>query len=208
MVPLYFSMFFGGMAYFTECYDLNTRLQLILALFLTCFAIQWTLLERLPKFPFLTVLDNVAYSVVMSLFLMGAGFCVSYFVAREKTHKECNDPSCITYNLWKGETADAVFAGLVACYLFLYSLAYKLIYLVFFNKKTLSGGAYRRWCEGLTPRNKFFRATQAWKIVINDAFIKRGVFLGMGQEIPWRGKETVWAGDSIVEWYRYSCFAQ
>ena len=44
--------------------ELIGRLQLLFALFLTCFAIQWVLLERLPKFPYLTVLDNVAYSAL------------------------------------------------------------------------------------------------------------------------------------------------
>ncbi|CAD7965670.1 unnamed protein product [Amoebophrya sp. A120] len=94
IIPLYCSMLFGAMNYFTEVNDLSTRLQSLLALFLTCFAIQWTLLERLPKFPFLTVLDNVAYSVVIALFLMGSGFCIAYYTCRERLVIEDSEIVC------------------------------------------------------------------------------------------------------------------
>ncbi|CAD7940716.1 unnamed protein product [Amoebophrya sp. A25] len=87
------------MSYFLEVNELAGRLQVILALFLTLFAIQWTLLERLPKFPFLTVLDNVAYAVIIALFLMGAGFCFAYFAARVRLVLPAADDSSTTTNV-------------------------------------------------------------------------------------------------------------
>mmetsp|Transcript_18089 Transcript_18089/g.45357 ORF Transcript_18089/g.45357 Transcript_18089/m.45357 type:complete len:630 (-) Transcript_18089:150-2039(-) len=203
MVPLYFSMLFGAMNYFLEVNDLSTRLQTILGLFLTCFAIQWTLLERLPKFPFLTVLDNVAYSVVVALFLMGAGFCLAYTVARRKivvdplgqttqAGEATGREFSVSFDLDRGEAVDRVCGTLLAGYWLVWCIGYKFVWVVFFSKKTRCGGAFRRWRDGTELRNKMFKPCRAWRIALSPEFFAGGVFLGQGTEIPWDGKEKMW----------------
>ncbi|CAD7925582.1 unnamed protein product [Amoebophrya sp. A25] len=42
-------------------------------MFLTCFALQWIVLDRLPRVPYMTVLDGIITIVNASLLLMGLG---------------------------------------------------------------------------------------------------------------------------------------
>ena len=58
--------------------ELGDRLNLLAALFVACFAIQWTLTERVPKLPYLTLLDHVLFAVVFGLAMMAIGSCVAH----------------------------------------------------------------------------------------------------------------------------------
>jgi len=82
IAPLYVCACFGLMTYFVEPDDLGTRLALLFALFLTCFAIQWVVVERLPNLPFLTILDEVAFFSVLFLFAIAGTQCCVYRLTR------------------------------------------------------------------------------------------------------------------------------
>mmetsp|Transcript_4815 Transcript_4815/g.11847 ORF Transcript_4815/g.11847 Transcript_4815/m.11847 type:complete len:531 (-) Transcript_4815:417-2009(-) len=71
--PLYAILVFGSLSYCLEVADLSGRLNLIFAMFLTCFALQWIVLDRLPRVPYMTVLDGIITIVNGSLLLMGLG---------------------------------------------------------------------------------------------------------------------------------------
>ncbi|CAD7947233.1 unnamed protein product [Amoebophrya sp. A120] len=75
--PLYAILIFGSLSYCLEVTDLSGRLNLIFAMFLTCFALQWIVLDRLPRVPYMTVLDTIITIVNASLLLMGVGFAVT-----------------------------------------------------------------------------------------------------------------------------------
>ncbi|CAD7969386.1 unnamed protein product [Amoebophrya sp. A120] len=74
--PLYAILIFGALSYCLEVSDLSGRLNLIFAMFLTCFALQWIVLDRLPRVPYMTVLDTIISLVNASLLLMGVGSAV------------------------------------------------------------------------------------------------------------------------------------
>ena len=46
------------------------RIEIVIGMFLTSFAIQWTVMERLPPTPYL---NNIDYSLISALLVMGLG---------------------------------------------------------------------------------------------------------------------------------------
>jgi hypothetical protein len=68
--PTTLSAFFGLYSLALPSTSLDGRLGVLLSLFLTVFAIQWTTTEHMPKIPALTWLDRKVYSVVLFLFSM------------------------------------------------------------------------------------------------------------------------------------------
>ncbi|CAD7966481.1 unnamed protein product [Amoebophrya sp. A25] len=80
MMPLGACVFFGLCSYTISPEELAGRLQLLVAIFLTCFAIQWIITERLPRVPYLTILDHMVFGAVMSLCWSAAGSCLAYAV--------------------------------------------------------------------------------------------------------------------------------
>ena len=73
ILPLYATIMYGMMTFFIDASQLGSRMSQLTALFLTCFAIQWVILERLPRLPFLTILDHVFFSAVFCPSIIGAG---------------------------------------------------------------------------------------------------------------------------------------
>eukprot|EP00392_Amoebophrya_sp_AT5.2_P013960 g14093.t1 len=76
--PLSACIFFGYSAFAITPEELGGRLQLLVAVFLTCFAIQWIITERLPRVPYLTILDHIVFASVVSLCVTACGMCVAY----------------------------------------------------------------------------------------------------------------------------------
>ena len=88
--PLFLVALFGFAVFGLESDDLGTRLSILAALFLTTYAVQWIVIERLPRLPFSTVLDHVAQSVVTALLLMCLVSLASYRLGRDG----CDDDGC------------------------------------------------------------------------------------------------------------------
>jgi hypothetical protein len=63
---------------------LGDRLNLLAALFVSCFAIQWTLTERVPQLPYLTLLDHLLFAVVLGLAMMAIGSCVAHILNEKR----------------------------------------------------------------------------------------------------------------------------
>ena len=61
-----------------EAGDLGDRMETVLAMFLTSFAIQWTVMERLPPTPYLHNVDHSLNAALLSMFLIATLHCVSY----------------------------------------------------------------------------------------------------------------------------------
>ena len=101
--PLFLVALFGFAVFGLESDDLGTRLSILAALFLTTYAVQWIVIERLPRLPFSTVLDHVAQSVVTALLLMCLVSLASYRLGRDG----CDDDGC-GFDRKHGERVDAV----------------------------------------------------------------------------------------------------
>ena len=73
-VPIYVIVAF---AFFQFAMDvdaqLTERLNFLVALMLSSFAIQWTVTDRLPRVPFLTSLDRLICASLLALFMMALG---------------------------------------------------------------------------------------------------------------------------------------
>jgi len=201
VIPLYSTVFLGCMSYFVEADELGTRLSLLFALFLTCFAIQWVVLERLPNLPFLTLLDEVAFSAVSYLFLIALGQCVTYRVCRRVVELPDPVPSGGTdafslvndANLRKllrtsvlidrEECAimlDLCCGAAVLAALIFYSIGYKLLFHV--RRVQQRSGMLRPWLEG--PRGGFFKPVEGFLYRLSNLQEKAERAKSMGTLIP------------------------
>jgi hypothetical protein len=66
------------LSYAMEPGDLGDRMETVLAMFLTSFAIQWTVMERLPPTPYLHNVDHSLNAALGSMFLVATFHCISY----------------------------------------------------------------------------------------------------------------------------------
>ena len=82
ILPLLAGVLFGFLSFVISPDELSARLQIQVAIFLTCFAIQWLITERLPRIPYLTILDHFVFAAVSTLCVMSFGQCVSYSVGK------------------------------------------------------------------------------------------------------------------------------
>ncbi|CAD7925621.1 unnamed protein product [Amoebophrya sp. A120] len=78
VVPLSLCFLYGLLTTFLHPQELGGRLQTHTALFLTVFAIQWVLAERVPKICYLTLLDHLVFAVVAALTILVFGSCAAY----------------------------------------------------------------------------------------------------------------------------------
>ena len=175
--PLFLVALFGFAVFGLESDDLGTRLSILAALFLTTYAVQWIVIERLPRLPFSTVLDHVAQSVVTALLLMCLVSLASYRLGRDG----CDDDGC-GFDRKLGERVDAVGAAVVAAFLLLETVAYRIVYSVSRSTKT---GWSRPWRKGGYLRNKRFVPYEAYRLVTDEAFVAVNgrSFLGAGARV-------------------------
>ncbi|CAD7926495.1 unnamed protein product [Amoebophrya sp. A120] len=80
VLPLYGIMFLSNLTFFIDVALLSDRLALIFGMFLTAFAIQWTILDRLPRVPYLTFLDRLIAATIFGLILMSLGSSLAHKV--------------------------------------------------------------------------------------------------------------------------------
>ncbi|CAD7964875.1 unnamed protein product [Amoebophrya sp. A25] len=78
VVPLSLCLLYGVLTTLLHPQELGGRLQTHTALFLTVFAIQWVLAERVPKICYLTLLDHLVFAAVAALTILVLGSCVAY----------------------------------------------------------------------------------------------------------------------------------
>ena len=62
--------------------DLGDRMETVLGMFLTSFAIQWTVMERLPPTPYLNNIDISLNSALFAMFLIVILHCISYTMSK------------------------------------------------------------------------------------------------------------------------------
>jgi hypothetical protein len=84
ILPILAIFCFGMMQYFVELDDVPGRLSLVFGMVLTMYAIQWVILDRLPRVPYLTTLDLFIFYGVASLFLMSAGTAIVGLLAKNE----------------------------------------------------------------------------------------------------------------------------
>ncbi|CAD7958878.1 unnamed protein product [Amoebophrya sp. A25] len=204
ILPLYLCACFGLVTFLTEPIELTGRLQMLFALFLTSFAIQWVTLERLPRLPFNTVLDDVVLHVVVSLATAGLGQGISYRVGREVAQGEL--PAEETGSSGRSSSASdldvdvsrrlnafdftlASYVDIATVFIIItYLIAYSLLgrfRKAFREGRVLKGattGALRPWVAGKDFRNKVIRPGQGslWTLDLTDELTRLGSFLGMG----------------------------
>jgi hypothetical protein len=77
-VPIYVIIGFGLFQYAMDVdKQLNDRLNFLVSLMLSSFAIQWTVTDRLPRTPFVTALDRLIFASLLALFMMALGSVVT-----------------------------------------------------------------------------------------------------------------------------------
>lgn len=83
VLPLVAIASLGAMSYFMKPEELGNRLSLICTMFLTCFAVQWITVERLPRVPYNTAFDKVVFAVGACLFTMALAACITIAAKRQ-----------------------------------------------------------------------------------------------------------------------------
>ena len=177
--PLYATMMYGMMTFFIDASQLGSRMSQLTALFLTCFAIQWVILERLPRLPFLTILDHIFFSSVLCLFIIGAGNCAANIAGNPRRVQG--------FDYEASDAVDYAAAATVFAFVHFFTIGYRWLW----QMRTLQrrgGGADRTWSQGKEMRNKLFSpvAGQTWRLAIDNHFVTRAankVFLGMGSAV-------------------------
>ncbi|CAD7953743.1 unnamed protein product [Amoebophrya sp. A120] len=185
ILPLYLCAFFSLITFLTEPIDLVGRLQMLFALFLTSFAIQWVTLERLPRLPFNTVLDDVVSHVVVSLMIAATGQGFSYRIAREAAQEGA--ASSVDFEMARVvQTRMARFDFQIATIIDMVTCVVILVYLIIYSflkrfrtawvqGKQLKGakaGALRPWSEGKEFKHKAIRPEpgNVWRIDLTKEF--------------------------------------
>lgn len=79
--PLWVLTGLGEASFFFPPENLEARLNNITALYLTLFAIQWTVSDRMPRTPYTTVVDLSIMAVTINFFVIALGCCIAYRVA-------------------------------------------------------------------------------------------------------------------------------
>ncbi|CAD7960011.1 unnamed protein product [Amoebophrya sp. A120] len=83
LLPLLAITCFGFLGFFLETDALADRLALYSTMFLTCFAVQWITMDRLPRVAYLTVFDDIVLGVGAALFFMSCGAGVAKMLQRK-----------------------------------------------------------------------------------------------------------------------------
>jgi hypothetical protein len=178
MEPMYGAGFFGFLTYLTDTRELASRLSVLASLFLTCYAIQWVTIERLPRLPFSTVLDEVTKTVVTCLFLMAVGQGVCFQVGKRSD----DIAPGLDFDAARAEQCDVICAAACGCYLLCYSLGYKVLYKL--QHYRAHGGANARWNEGGMIRNKQMKPVEAYRLHTTPTFCRENKsWLGTGTPV-------------------------
>eukprot|EP00929_Paragymnodinium_shiwhaense_P114835 TRINITY_DN83351_c0_g1_i1.p1 TRINITY_DN83351_c0_g1~~TRINITY_DN83351_c0_g1_i1.p1 ORF type:complete len:492 (-),score=68.88 TRINITY_DN83351_c0_g1_i1:288-1763(-) len=185
MVPLIAIALFGFFSLFLEVTAVGERLALTCTLFLTCFAVQWLTLDRLPRVSYNTVFDHVVLSVGMAIFAVSLGSCASYSIGRRGRRDWENAVADLAVGvvtaadvrsrraehiemLELSEQVDLVW-GLASAAIFVGYIAWALGWKV--KALRQRAGMNRKFAVGYA----FFEKTDAWEITWQDLQEKGGL---------------------------------
>ncbi|CAD7973414.1 unnamed protein product [Amoebophrya sp. A25] len=129
LLPLVAITLFGFLGFFLDTDALADRLALYSTMFLTCFAVQWITMDRLPRVAYLTVFDDIVLGVGSALFFMSCGAGVSKLLYRKWSRRNADDSGGV-----HPDDFDAVFGASLAG-LFLLYVVYCLVYKVKRDRK-------------------------------------------------------------------------
>ena len=117
-VPIYVIVAF---AFFQFAMDvdaqLTERLNFLVALMLSSFAIQWTVTDRLPRVPFVTALDRLIFASLLALFMMALGSVLTNQFVCGGRLGGCDDVNIKEIRKWDRGCLGATFAAFVAMHL-------------------------------------------------------------------------------------------
>ena len=177
--PMYTCLVFGLLTFLTRTQELGTRLSVHVTLFLSCYAIQWVTIERLPRLPFNTVLDDITSSVVITLLVIAVTQSVCYELGAWEDETNGSD-----FDWRHARKCDRISAGVIIAFFLVYCVGFKFAYKVWLWTCSEGHGASRSWASGGQYRNKKCRAIEAWELEITDEFLARNKsYLGTGTEI-------------------------
>ena len=148
--------------YTMDAADLGDRMETVIGMFLTSFAIQWTVMERLPPTPYLNNVDLGLVSALSTMGLVIAGHCTTYRISK--------------YNEELAATCDLVFLIIIIIAYISCQLA------LHFRMKNLSGkGAERKYKEGNEFYHRMVTIDKGYYIKCEDHMETR--FQVVGNEI-------------------------
>ena len=162
VVPLVSIFFLAALSFAIDIQLLSERLNYIMTLFLTIVAIQWTITDRLPRVPYLTLIDVLLIITLCTLLLMAAGSVVCHrliFPWRMGPTTEGNieagsvDAAALSASTNRlGQYLDVGVLSL-SCLLFLgYSV--HIFFVLRVQQRSEGTGMRRPWTAGTHPHNK------------------------------------------------------
>ena len=81
-VPTIAIVLVSMLTYIYDPGDLGDKMETVLAMFLTSFAIQWTVMERLPPTPYLHNVDLSLNAALLAMFLIAVSHCISFRISK------------------------------------------------------------------------------------------------------------------------------
>ena len=117
-VPIYVIVGFAFFQFAMEVdQELTERLNFLVALMLSSFAIQWTVTDRLPRVPFVTALDRLIFASLLALFMMALGSVLTQQVVCGGRRGGCDDVDIKRIRRWDRGCLCATLAAFVAMHL-------------------------------------------------------------------------------------------
>ena len=139
-VPIYVIVAF---AFFQFAMDvdaqLTERLNFLVALMLSSFAIQWTVTDRLPRVPFVTALDRLIFASLLALFMMALGSVLTNQVVCSGRLGGCDYVDIKRIRTWDRACLGATLAAFVAMHIDILRRV---------RAFTKQKGSHRTWKEG------------------------------------------------------------
>ena len=130
-------------------------------------------------------MDSAVIAAVSNLFFMALGQCLAYRLARTFDGTSIGGGPAFDHDL--AQTVDYVCLGVVGCYLVVYCIGYKFLFVWWKMTRGKGRGGMRRWREGRDFRNKNVKPRegekQCYRLWFTEDFLARGSFLGMGREV-------------------------
>ena len=179
-VPIYvivcFALFQFAMDVDTQ---LSERLNFLVALMLSSFAIQWTVTDRLPRTPFVTALDRLIFASLLALFMMALGSVVTNQFMCDGELGGCSDVDPAKVRLWDRACLGVTLAAFLVFHL---DIARRV------RTFTAHHGSHRTWKEGGGRLNALVDAMEGriWRCDLTQDSRRKGVAFG-----GFKGKGTV-----------------
>eukprot|EP00944_MAST-04C_sp_MAST-4C-sp1_P012490 g12490.t1 len=130
--------------------DFLGRIEIVIGMFLTSFAIQWTVMERLPPTPYL---NNIDYSLVCALAIMGL-IVVSHCITN-RVFKAGNEELAILLDTW---FMVVIVVSYIGTQIFLYLRI----------RKFMRGSSLRKYKESKDSMNARVTVKEAWYCDLGD----------------------------------------